>query len=166
MTGGYYCSRTLTKPGKRRNSSPVSLLRHQLCSYSHVWLKDLGLNASSVDSVRFYCKASGHNRVIHFSNDNDFTKKTIENGNGTGNIPEIWHIGHSSSGSSTAFEDHTGCYKFSHYVTGITRLAVITTTTTKAPIICSASHSPPQHMDMQFSLTMLSSKTIVGRKLH
>ena len=69
-------------------SSPID-------SYSHVWLKDLGLNASSVDNVRFYCKTSGHNRVIHFSNDNDFTKKTIEDGNSTGNIPEIWHIGHS-----------------------------------------------------------------------
>ena len=61
--------------------------------YSHIWLNDMGLNASFVDSVRFYCTSDSHDRVIHFSANNTWVKSAIENGSLSGNRLEYWTTG-------------------------------------------------------------------------
>jgi hypothetical protein len=69
--------------------------------YSHVWLEDLGLSASDVDSVRFYCKTSAHSRVMHFSSSTEFVKNAIIGGSCVGNQASYWNSG------TTKFDDHT-----------------------------------------------------------
>ena len=69
--------------------------------YSHIWLEDLGLAASDVDSVKFYCKTSAHSRVMHFSSSTDFVKNAIVTGAYTGNVVSYWNSG------TTKFDDHT-----------------------------------------------------------
>ena len=48
--------------------------------YSHIWLEDLGLIASDVESVKFYCKTSAHSRVMHFSSSTDWVKNAVVTG--------------------------------------------------------------------------------------
>ena len=69
--------------------------------YSHIWLEDLGLAASDVDSVKFYCKTSAHSRVMHFSSSTDFVKNAIVDGSCAGNQASYWNSG------TTKFDDHT-----------------------------------------------------------
>ena len=69
--------------------------------YSHIWINDLGLAASDVDSVRFYCKTSGHSRVMHFSANSDWIKSAIVTGSASGNTMSYWNSG------TTKFSDHT-----------------------------------------------------------
>ena len=69
--------------------------------YSHIWLEDLGLTASDVESVKFYCKTSAHSRVMHFSSSTDFVKNAIVTGAYTGNVVSYWTSG------TTKFSDHT-----------------------------------------------------------
>ena len=69
--------------------------------YSHIWLEDLGLAASDVDSVKFYCKTSAHSRVMHFSSSTDWVKNAIVTGTYTGNQVSYWTSG------TTKFDDHT-----------------------------------------------------------
>ena len=45
--------------------------------YSHIWLADLGLTANDVDSVRFYCTSSRHNRVAHWSTSQAIAKQSV-----------------------------------------------------------------------------------------
>ena len=46
--------------------------------FSHVWPgTDIGLTASDIAEVRFYCHTSSHNRVINFSMNNDWVKTAI-----------------------------------------------------------------------------------------
>ena len=69
--------------------------------YSHIWLEDLGLAASDVDSVKFYCKTSAHSRVMHFSSSTDWVKNAVVTGTYTGNQVSYWTSG------TTKFSDHT-----------------------------------------------------------
>ena len=69
--------------------------------YSHVWLEDLGLTASDVESVKFYCKTSAHSRVMHFSSSTDWVKNAIVTGTYAGNQVSYWTSG------TTKFSDHT-----------------------------------------------------------
>ena len=69
--------------------------------YSHIWLEDLGLAASDVDSVKFYCKTSAHSRVMHFSSSTDWVKNAIVTGAYPGN-----QVSYCNSGI-TKFDDHT-----------------------------------------------------------
>ena len=69
--------------------------------YSHVWLNDLGLTASDVDSVRFYCHTSGHSRKMHFSTSDATIKSFLIDGSTTGNAFSLWTSG------TNKFSDHT-----------------------------------------------------------
>ncbi|CAL6317649.1 unnamed protein product [Bathycoccus prasinos] len=69
--------------------------------YSHIWLEDLGLAASDVDSVKFYCKTSAHSRVMHFSSSMDWVKNAIVTGTYADN-----QVSYRTSGT-TKFSDHT-----------------------------------------------------------
>jgi len=71
-------------------------------SYSHVWLNDLGLTANDVEAVRFYCKTSEHDRIVHFSTELAYTKQTIVYGTLESNSASYWNTG------TTKFADHTG----------------------------------------------------------
>lgn len=37
--------------------------------YSHILLQSLGYAVEEIESVRFFCRTSGHDRVIHFQTD-------------------------------------------------------------------------------------------------
>ena len=84
MTAGFCYSRITTKLEKitprRSETAPSSPTE----GYSHIWLEDLGLAASDVDSVKFYCKTSAHSRVMHFSSSTDWVKNAIVTGSDTG----------------------------------------------------------------------------------
>ena len=69
--------------------------------YSHIWLEDLGLIASDVESVKFYCKTSAHSRVMHFSSSTDWVKNAIVTGTYAGNQVSYWTSG------TTKFDGHT-----------------------------------------------------------
>ena len=69
--------------------------------YSHVWLSDIGLTASDVDSVRFYCHTSGHSRKMHFSTSDATIKSFLIDGSTTGNTASLWTSG------TNKFSDHT-----------------------------------------------------------
>jgi len=58
--------------------------------YSHIWLKDLGLSASDVDSVRFYCKTTSHPRVWHISSSNSWVKNALVEGKYDDNKASYW----------------------------------------------------------------------------
>ncbi|CAL6304392.1 unnamed protein product [Bathycoccus prasinos] len=70
---------------------------------SHVWLNDLGLTANDVESVRFYCKTSKHNRVVHFSVNNDWIKSVVTTGSASGNSESYWTSGNTKFGDHTAY---------------------------------------------------------------
>ncbi|CAL6422427.1 unnamed protein product, partial [Bathycoccus prasinos] len=72
--------------------------------YSHAWLNDLSLTANDVDSVRFFCTSSNHNRVVHFSLTSEWIKSAIVSGSTSGNMVSHWtenatrkHDGHTGS---------------------------------------------------------------------
>ena len=69
--------------------------------YSHVWLDDLGMSSSEVESVRFYCTSGGHGRVMHFSANNSWIKEAIVTGAADGNDVSYWTSG------TVKFSDHT-----------------------------------------------------------
>jgi len=72
--------------------------------FSHVWPgTHLGLTASDIAEVRFYCHTSKHNRVIHFSTNNEWVRNRIlVGGSFSGNSPSHWNSG------TTKLEGHTG----------------------------------------------------------
>ena len=72
--------------------------------FSHVWPgTHLGLTASDITEVRFYCHTSKHNRVIHFSTNNEWVRNRIlVGGSFSGNSPSHWNSG------TTKLEGHTG----------------------------------------------------------
>jgi hypothetical protein len=91
------------KAGESKAQVPGTAPTSPSDGYSHIWLNDLGLTASDVDSVRFYCTTSGHSRVMHFSMNNDWIKSAIVTGSASGNAPysSYWNMG------TTKFSDHT-----------------------------------------------------------
>ena len=72
--------------------------------FSHVWPgTHLGLTAADIAEVRFYCHTSKHNRVIHFSTENEWVRNRIlVGGSFPGNSPSHWNSG------TTKLEGHTG----------------------------------------------------------
>jgi hypothetical protein len=72
--------------------------------FSHVWPgTHLGLTASDIAEVRFYCHTSNHDRVIHFSTNNEWIRNHIlVGGSFSGNSPSHWNSG------TTKLEGHTG----------------------------------------------------------
>ena len=72
--------------------------------FSHVWPgTHLGLTASDIAEVRFYCHTSKHNRVIHFSTKNEWVRNRIlVGGSFSGNDVSHWNSG------TTKLEGHTG----------------------------------------------------------
>jgi hypothetical protein len=87
--------------GESKAQAPRTAPTSPTEGYSHIWLNDLGLSASDVDSVRFYCKTSGHSRVMHFSANNDWIKSAIVTGSASGNTVSYWNSG------TKKFSDHT-----------------------------------------------------------
>ena len=72
-------------------------------SYSHIWLTDLGLTADDVESVRFYCSTSKHDRTIHFSANTDWVKTAILTGSNSGNVITNWNTGTTKLDGHTAY---------------------------------------------------------------
>ena len=72
--------------------------------FSHIWPgTHLGLTASDIAEVRFYCHTSNHDRVINFSTKNDWVKAMIVNsGQLSGNKLSYWKSG------TTKLKGHTG----------------------------------------------------------
>ena len=72
--------------------------------FSHVWPgTHLGLTAADIAEVRFYCHTSKHNRVVHFSTENEWVRNRIlVGGSFSGNSPSHWNSG------TTKLEGHTG----------------------------------------------------------
>ena len=71
--------------------------------YSHMWPNQMGLTASDIAEVRFYCHTSNHDRVINFSTKNDWVKAMIVNsGQLSGNKLSYWKSG------TTKLKGHTG----------------------------------------------------------
>ena len=71
--------------------------------YSHYWPNRMGLKASDIAEVRFYCHTSNHDRVINFSTNNDWVKTMIMNeGQLSGNQLSHWKSG------TTKLKGHTG----------------------------------------------------------
>ena len=56
---------------------PATAPQSPTAGYSHIWLADLGLTADDVDSVRFYCTSSRHNRVAHWSTSQAIAKQSV-----------------------------------------------------------------------------------------
>jgi len=71
--------------------------------YSHIWLNDLSLTANDVESVRFYCTSSNHNRVVHFSLTNEWIKSAIVSGSTSGNMVSHW-----TENAMRKHDGHTG----------------------------------------------------------
>ena len=70
--------------------------------YSHQYLTDMaGFTSDDIAEVRFYCRTSGHNRVIHFKTSNSFVKGAAFTGSAAGNSPSHWKTGF------TALDGHT-----------------------------------------------------------
>ena len=89
-------------PGEDKAIVPGTAPQSPTESYSHVWLNDLGLTANDVEAVRFYCKTSEHDRIVHFSTELAYTKQTIVYGTLESNSASYWNTG------TTKFADHTG----------------------------------------------------------
>jgi len=87
--------------GENNALNPGTVPTSPTTSYSHVWLNDLSLTSSDVDSVRFYCTSSSHSRVMHFSVNNAWIKSSIVTGSASGNSISYWTSG------TTKFSDHT-----------------------------------------------------------
>ena len=71
--------------------------------YFHIWLNDLSLTANDVESVRFYCTSSNHNRVVHFSLTNEWIKSAIVSGSTSGNMVSHW-----TENAMRKHDGHTG----------------------------------------------------------
>lgn len=59
--------------------------------YSHFFINNIpGYNGADVESVRFFCRTSAHDRIIHFQTDQPFVKALAFDGDQTGNLGEYW----------------------------------------------------------------------------
>jgi hypothetical protein len=60
--------------------------------YSHFHLNQIpGYNPSAIESVRFYCTTSGHNRVMHFKNRHPVVGLIAYHGDSNDNRPSVWN---------------------------------------------------------------------------
>jgi len=87
-----------TNPNLVSGTTPSSATE----GFSHIWPgTHLGLTASDIAEVRFYCHSSNHNRVMHFSVNNDWVKTAILTGSISGNSVTYWTSG------TTKLDGHT-----------------------------------------------------------
>jgi hypothetical protein len=87
-----------TNPNLVSGTTPSSATE----GFSHIWPgTHLGLTASDIAEVRFYCHSSNHNRVMHFSVNNDWVKTAILTGSVSGNSVTYWTSG------TTKLDGHT-----------------------------------------------------------
>ena len=87
-----------TNPSLVSGTAPSSATE----GFSHIWPgTHLGLTASDIAEVRFYCHSSNHNRVMHFSVNNDWVKTAILTGSVSGNSVSYWTSG------TTKLDGHT-----------------------------------------------------------
>jgi hypothetical protein len=90
--------------------------------YSHMWPNQMGLTASDIAEVRFYCHTSNHDRVINFSTKNDWVKAMIVNsGQLSGNQLSYWKSGTTKLKGHTGFlpDTATSYYSSSNYITSV-----------------------------------------------
>lgn len=60
--------------------------------YSHFHLNQLpGYAASAIESVRFFCRTSGHDRVMHFKNAHPVASTIAYSGDSSANYPDVWN---------------------------------------------------------------------------
>ena len=95
-----------TNPNLVSGTTPSSATE----GFSHIWPgTHLGLTASDIAEVRFYCHTSNHNRVINFSVNNDWVKTAILTGSISGNSVTYWTSGTTKLDGHTAnLPDATG----------------------------------------------------------
>ena len=87
-----------TNPNLVSGTTPSSATE----GFSHIWPgTHLGLAASDIAEVRFYCHSGNHNRVINFSVNNDWVKTAILTGSISGNLASYWTSG------TTKLDGHT-----------------------------------------------------------
>lgn len=87
-----------TNPNLVSGTTPSSATE----GFSHIWPgTHLGLTASDIAEVRFYCHSGNHNRVINFSVNNDWVKTAILTGSISGNSVTYWTSG------TTKLDGHT-----------------------------------------------------------
>ena len=88
-----------TNPDLVEGTTPSSATE----GFSHIWPgTHLGLTASDIAEVRFYCHTSNHNRVMHFSVNNDWIKTAILTGSVSGNSVSYWTSGTTKLAGHTA----------------------------------------------------------------
>jgi hypothetical protein len=89
-----------TNPNLVEGTTPSSATE----GFSHIWPgTHLGLTASDIAEVRFYCHTSNHNRVMHFSVNNDWVKTAILTGSASGNDVSYWTSGTTKLDGHTAY---------------------------------------------------------------
>jgi hypothetical protein len=89
-----------TNPNFVEGTAPSSTTE----GFSHIWPgTHLGLTASDIAEVRFYCHTSNHNRVINFSVNNDWVKTAILTGSISGNLASYWTSGTTKLDGHTAY---------------------------------------------------------------
>ena len=69
---------------------------------SSVWLNSFNIWASDVQAVRFFCNTTAHDRVIHFSVENDWIRRAVLDGSEEGNDVSYWI----NADSVTKYPDH------------------------------------------------------------
>jgi von Willebrand factor type D domain len=85
-----YSYKHLSGENKPVNGSKVPL--DPANGYSHFHLNQLpGFAASAVESVRFFCRTSGHDRVLHFKNAHPVASAIAFSGNSVGNYAGVWN---------------------------------------------------------------------------
>ena len=88
--------------------------------YSHVWAgTHLGLTVSDIDAVRFYCKSEQHNRVVHFSVNNDWIKAAVLTGSAAGNQASLWTSGTTKLPGHTAYLPDTTTAVLTNTINGL-----------------------------------------------
>jgi hypothetical protein len=89
-----------TNPNLVSGTTPSSATE----GFSHIWPgTHLGLTASDIAEVRFYCHTGNHNRVINFSVNNDWVKTAILTGSISGNLASYWNSGTTKLDGHTAY---------------------------------------------------------------
>jgi hypothetical protein len=89
-----------TNPNLVSGTTPSSATE----GFSHIWPgTHLGLTASDIAEVRFYCHTSNHNRVINFSVNNEWVKTAILTGSISGNLASHWNSGTTKLDGHTAY---------------------------------------------------------------
>jgi hypothetical protein len=104
--------------GENRPINRSTIPLDPVSGYSHFHLNQIpGYNASAIDSVRFYCMTSGHNRAIHFKNAHPIVRSIAYDGKATSNSATAWtdktchvtelpdHAGHLPLSTNAALQD-------------------------------------------------------------